>query len=320
MKMRFTGSLAFALLLISVLSYGVNGSAFAEQHNIPPLSVSTELPTYGNGDEVVFSGSIRDYASDSGLEITFIIKSPTNNLVTIGQITPNSDGTFEHTFTAGGPLWKSSGDYVVELHFGSVKGDTTIVYSGGDAPKPTEPTEPEPTEPEPTEPEPVEPEPTEPEPTEPEPTCGAGTELVNGICQVVSTTEPEAEGGGCLIATAAYGTELAPQVQFLREIRDNTVMSTASGAAFMTGFNQFYYSFSPTIADMERDNPMFQQAVRAFITPMVSTLSIMTLAEDGNESQVLGLGISVILLNLGMYIAAPALIGFKVHNHVKYRK
>ena len=115
-------------------------------------------------------------------------------------------------------------------------------------------------------------------------------------------------GGGCLIATAAYGTELAPQVQFLREVRDNTVMSTSSGMAFMTGFNQLYYSFSPTIADWQRENPVFQEAVRAFITPMVSTLSIMTLADSGSEIEVLGLGISVIALNLGMYIAAPAIV------------
>jgi hypothetical protein len=97
-------------------------------------------------------------------------------------------------------------------------------------------------------------------------------------------------------------------------------MSTASGAAFMTGFNQFYYSFSPVIADMEREHPMFQEAVRAFITPMISTLSIMTLADNDSEVEVLGLGISVIALNLGMYIAAPALIGFKVHKHIKSRK
>ena len=136
----------------------------------------------------------------------------------------------------------------------------------------------------------------------------------------ITDVEGEGDGGGCLIATAAYGSELAPQVQFLREIRDNTVMSTSSGTAFMSGFNQLYYSFSPTIADMERENPMFQQAVRAFITPMVSTLSIMTLADDGSEMEVLGLGISVIALNLGMYVAAPALIGFKVNKHIKSRK
>ena len=94
-------------------------------------------------------------------------------------------------------------------------------------------------------------------------------------------------------------------------------MSTASGSAFMTGFNQLYYSFSPTIADMERQNPLFQEAVRLFITPMLSTLSIMTLAEDGNEGQVLGLGISVIALNLGMYIAAPALVGFTINKKIK---
>jgi len=131
-----------------------------------------------------------------------------------------------------------------------------------------------------------------------------------------SMEQKEPTGGGCLIATAAYGTELAPQVQLLREIRDNTVMSTSSGAAFMTGFNQIYYSFSPTIADMERENPMFQEAVRAFITPMISTLSIMTLAEDGSDAQVLGLGISVIMLNLGIYIAAPAVTVWQIKKRI----
>ena len=126
--------------------------------------------------------------------------------------------------------------------------------------------------------------------------------------------EDKSAGGGCLIATAAYGTELAPQVQFLREIRDNTVMSTTSGAAFMSGFNSLYYSFSPAIADMERENPMFQETVRAFITPMISTLSIMTLADS--ETEVLGLGISVIVLNLGMYIAAPAVAVWQIKKRI----
>ena len=73
--------------------------------------------------------------------------------------------------------------------------------------------------------------------------CGPGTELVNGICQVITIGEfDEISGGGCLIATAAYGTELAPQVQLLREIRDNTLSSTTSGTSFMIGFNTVYYS------------------------------------------------------------------------------
>ena len=322
MKMRFTGFLAFVLLSISILSYGVNGSVFAEEHNIPPLFLESDTTIYANGASVTISGNIKDYDSSAlnAGALTWIVLTPDLlNWVEIGQLMPNdinSDGSFEFNFVASGGYWKVNGDYTIQAKYGGNTNVITINYVGEES---VITTEPEPVEPEPVEPEPVEPEPVEPEPVEPELTCGPGTELVNGICQVIKT-EPEAKGGGCLIATAAYGTELAPQVQFLREIRDNTVMSTASGAAFMTGFNQLYYSFSPTIADMERENPMFQEIVRAFITPMVSTLSIMTLAEDGSEVEVLGLGISVIALNLGMYIAAPALIGFKIHNHFKSRK
>ena len=125
-----------------------------------------------------------------------------------------------------------------------------------------------------------------------------------------STTESSDEGGGCLIATATFGSELAPQVQQLRELRDNTILQTSSGAAFMTGFNQFYYSFSPTIADLERENPVFKEAVKLAITPMLTTLSIMENAES--ESEVLGYGIGVILMNIGMYFAAPAVIIYKL--------
>jgi hypothetical protein len=141
-----------------------------------------------------------------------------------------------------------------------------------------------------------------------------------GNSESINSKNNEESGGGCLIATAAYGTEMAPQVQFLREIRDNTVMSTNSGSSFMTGFNQLYYSFSPTIADMERENPLFKEAVRIILTPMIATLSIMTLAEEGNESEILVLGISAIALNLGIYVAAPAAVGFTTHRYIKSRR
>ena len=144
-----------------------------------------------------------------------------------------------------------------------------------------------------------------------EPECPKGYSFKNGVC---------VEDGGCLIATAAYGSELSYQVQLLREVRDNTLFSTNSGTAFMTSFNTLYYSFSPTIADWERESPMFKEAVKTFITPMMSTLSLMTLAEEGSEIQVLGVGISVIALNLGMYIAAPAFVGFKLHRYIKTKK
>jgi len=118
--------------------------------------------------------------------------------------------------------------------------------------------------------------------------------------------ENSSSGGGCLIATAAYGSELSPQVQLLREIRDNQLMNTESGSAFMSTFNNAYYSFSPIIADMERESPIFKEIVKVGLTPMLSSLVIMENANS--ESEVLGLGLSVIALNLGMYLGVPAVV------------
>ena len=78
----------------------------------------------------------------------------------------------------------------------------------------------------------------------------------------------------------------------------------------MTGFNQLYYSFSPYIADYERENPMFQEIVKIGITPLLLSLSIMEYAES--DSEVLGYGIGVILMNIGMYFVAPAMLFYGI--------
>jgi len=124
--------------------------------------------------------------------------------------------------------------------------------------------------------------------------------------------ESQSEGGGCLIATATYGTELAPQVQQLREIRDQKLMKTEYGQSFLNSFNEFYYSFSPIIADYERENIVFKEAVKLVITPMLSTLSILNYVDTGSEMEVLGYGISLILLNVGIYFVAPAMVLVKI--------
>jgi len=137
-------------------------------------------------------------------------------------------------------------------------------------------------------------------------------ELDIGISFIQSMTdyhipkEKSSKGGGCLIATATYGSEMSQQVQQLRELRDNQLLQTESGSAFMSTFNDVYYSFSPIIADYERENPYFKEIVKIAITPMISSLSLMENAET--ESEVLGIGISVIMLNLGMYLGVPAIV------------
>ena len=101
---------------------------------------------------------------------------------------------------------------------------------------------------------------------------------------------------------------MAPQVQFLRELRDNTVLQTESGTSFMTGFNQFYYSFSPYIADYERENPAFKETVKLALTPLLTSLRLLQYADIDSESEMLGYGIGVILLNIGMYFVTPAVL------------
>jgi len=115
-------------------------------------------------------------------------------------------------------------------------------------------------------------------------------------------------GGGCLIATATYGSELAPEVQKLRELRDNSLLQTESGTSFINSFNGVYYSFSPYIADYERENPVFREMVKVAITPMITSLSILNFVNMDSESSVLGYGISLIILNVGMYFVAPAML------------
>ena len=128
----------------------------------------------------------------------------------------------------------------------------------------------------------------------------------------ISPSSSNPSSGGCLIATAIYGSELAPQVQLLRELRDNTVLTTTSGTSFMTAFNAFYYSYSPVVADLERQNPMFKEMVKVAITPLLSSLSLLQYVDIDSEAEMLGYGIGVILLNIGMYFVAPIVAIVKI--------
>jgi hypothetical protein len=82
----------------------------------------------------------------------------------------------------------------------------------------------------------------------------------------------------------------------------------------MAGFNEFYYSFSPVVADLERQSPIFREMVKATITPMLSTLSILQFVDIDSEQQMLGYGIGIILLNIGMYFVIPTIIIVKIKN------
>ena len=281
----------------------MSSSVYASSHSVPPVSISTDKASYATGDAILLSGFVKDYDGEFGL--TIMIVNAQGNVVYVAQPTPNSDGNYSSTTIASGMI-KLVGEYIVKVSYGPQSNQTIFEFVGGEGSVPS--AAPQET-PEPVVETVVEPEP-EPVMEASEPVCGKGTVLKDGLCVV----EENERGGGCLIATAAYGSEMAPQIQFLREIRDNTVLQTESGTSFMTGFNQFYYSFSPVIADYERENPAFKETVKLALTPMLTSLAILNYVDIDSEAEMLGYGIGIILLNIGMYFVAPAIIIMKIKN------
>ena len=306
-NMRLSSKFLVIIVSLSIISYGITDLAYG-QTNVAPINVQTDHASYGTGETINVSGFVKDFDGDA--DVTLMIIDPRGNIVTVAQIAPNSDGNYSHTIKAAGMI-SVEGEYTIRVQIqnnGPQKNDTVFEFVGGPGSQivaaPPQETELKAAVESTMEPEP------EPVMETTEPVCGQGTVLKDGLCVV----EEKKKGGGCLIATAAFGSEMAPQVQFLREIRDNTVLQTESGSAFMMAFNQFYYSFSPTIADYERENPVFKETVKLALTPMLTSLTILNYVDIDSEQEMLGYGIGIILLNIGMYFVAPAVIIFKIKN------
>ncbi len=133
-------------------------------------------------------------------------------------------------------------------------------------------------------------------------------------------TTDEQQPSGCLIATAAFGSELTPQVQYLRNFRENYILSTASGSAFMNAFNSVYYSFSPQVADYERDQPWLQQTVKTTIYPLFGILGVSEKtywAANGGEFGSIAAGATASMLIGAVYLAPLAVLAKPMHRRLR---
>jgi hypothetical protein len=72
-------------------------------------------------------------------------------------------------------------------------------------------------------------------------------------------------GGPCFIATAAYGTPMADEINTLRDVRDGYMLSNGLGTAFV----DTYYRISPTLADQVAKSPVLAATVRTILVPVV---------------------------------------------------
>ena len=121
------------LLVISVLLI-YPASAFAGAGDV---TIGTDSSEYAKGDTISISGSVAgfdemDLFGNPTLDVndvTLRIVDPINNIVTIAQITPNSDGTFTASIPTDSPTWKKDGTYTIMANYGDGAGSTSFAFT-----------------------------------------------------------------------------------------------------------------------------------------------------------------------------------------------
>ena len=97
---------------------------------------------------------------------------------------------------------------------------------------------------------------------------GLAKEYVEKLCE---TRGVKVKKGGCFIATACYGSYDAPEVMVLRKFRDEKLMKTLAGQAFI----EFYYFVSPGVADIIARNNGLKKAIRNyFLKPIIKATKL----------------------------------------------
>ena len=123
----------YILLAISVLLI-YPASAFAGSGDV---TIGTDLSEYTKGDTITISGFIDGWGAVDGFgnqkldvnDVALRIVDPINNIVTISQITPNSDGTFATSIPTDSPVWKKVGTYTIMANYGDGTGSVSFGFT-----------------------------------------------------------------------------------------------------------------------------------------------------------------------------------------------
>jgi hypothetical protein len=133
----------------------------------------------------------------------------------------------------------------------------------------------------------------------------------------------------CIIATATYGSEMAPEVIFMRHVRDDMIGSNEVGRSIVNGWNTFYYSWSTPLAQLITTHSTLQPVFRVLLLPLVGT--IHATASIYNLTALVNLTLASIIAFLFAaiastiaYILAPlftirAMCRKRFHLHFKYQ-
>jgi len=116
----------------------------------------------------------------------------------------------------------------------------------------------------------------------------------------------------CVIATATFGSVLAPEVVYMRYVRDQLIGSTPSGRTLVEAFNTFYYAWSPAVAEVIAGNALPRVVFRIILLPLVGivhvsamifrTVALMTGQTD--RASVFAF-VAAAVMTISVYIALP---------------
>lgn len=164
------------------------------------------------------------------------------------------------------------------------------------------------TSPQTTPPQTTTPSPTSPPPTEPTP-----------------TQEPRNQTVGCIIATATYGSSMTPEVSYMRHVRDNMIGSNELGRILVTGWNIFYYSWSPSLASIISKSETLQILTRILLIPLIVIINFTAFVFSGIALISLPLASTVafyvgISMGLLTYFIMPTILLFMISRKIMFIK
>jgi len=123
------------------------------------------------------------------------------------------------------------------------------------------------------------------------------------------TLQVNTSGPSCIIATATYGSSAAPEVQVLRDFRDESILKTRAGSSFMMAFNAWYYSFSPPVANYIANHWAQREAMQVILYPMIGILDLsyeaFNAANAYPEIAIILTGILASAMLGGFYLGLP---------------
>lgn len=144
--------------------------------------------------------------------------------------------------------------------------------------------------------------------------------------ETVTTGQPSSPPSRCVIATAAYGSDVAPDVVYMRYVRDKLIGSTPTGRGLVDGFNAFYYSWSPSLAERIAGNGLLRAIFRVLLLPLVGIVHITALTFMGMASMTENADVASVVafvaaaaMTLTIYVVLPVVAATEVKQAARGR-